>query len=75
MEMGAPGSIHRRARSIELAVSLLVAGSCGSAWVAGLALLVLVPVAGWAWAAGSGAPDVAWESWPSVPRGSHSQPR
>jgi hypothetical protein len=59
-----------------LAVPLLVAGfvrlrgwrprnwlraaAWAGAWVAGLALLVLVVVAGWAWADGSGAPDVAW---------------
>jgi hypothetical protein len=59
-----------------LAVPLLVAGfvrlrgwrprnwlraaAWAAAWVAGLALMVLVVVAGWAWAAGSGAPDAAW---------------
>jgi hypothetical protein len=59
-----------------LAVPLLVAGfvrlrgwrprnwlraaAWAGAWVAGLALMVLVVVAGWAWAAGSGVPDVAW---------------
>jgi hypothetical protein len=63
-----------------LAVPLLVAGfvrlrgwrrrnwlraaAWAGAWVAGFALMGLIVVAGWAWANGSGAPDVAWGELP-----------
>jgi hypothetical protein len=40
--------------------SWLRAAAWAGTWIAGLALMVLVVVAGWAWASGSGAPDLAW---------------
>jgi len=33
-------------------------------WVGGFALMTLIVVAGWSWANGSGAPDVAWGELP-----------
>jgi hypothetical protein len=42
----------------------LRAAAWTGAWVAGFALMGLIVVAGWAWANGSGAPDVAWGELP-----------
>jgi hypothetical protein len=52
-----------RLRGWRLRDWLRTAGWAG-AWVAGFALMVLIVVAGWAWANGSGAPDVAWGELP-----------
>ena len=42
----------------------LRAAAWAGAWVTGFVLMGLIVVAGWAWANGSGAPDVAWGELP-----------
>jgi hypothetical protein len=44
--------------------SWLRAAAWTGAWVGGFALMGLIVVAGWSWANGSGAPDVAWGELP-----------
>src|SRR5262249_46316391 len=46
--------------------SWLRAAAWTGAWVGGFALMGLIVVAGWSWANGSGAPDVAWGELPIV---------